>query len=95
MLDIYDVKEESLVVGPRIHSMHGYQDDCKIDILEVDFNKGILNLEGFWLNSYEALEHIKLFGVSDQPVCHTLTGLASGYLSTILGEKVIAKEVEC
>ncbi|MCQ6282287.1 XylR N-terminal domain-containing protein [Bacillus sp. EB600] len=95
MIDIYGVKEETVALGPKIHSLHGYQEDNQIEKLEVDFIKGTLNLEGFWTNSYEALEHIKLFGVSNQPVCHTLTGLASGYLSTILGEKVILKEIEC
>lgn len=95
MLDIYGKREETFMVGPKIHTMHGYQDGCKIRILALDFKEGILNLEGTWVNSYEALQQLELFGVSDQPICHTLTGLASGYLSTILGEKVIAKEVEC
>lgn len=95
IVDTYGRKEECLAVGPLIHTMHGFQDGHKIDRLEVDFAKGKLNLEGIWWNSYEALQYIKLFGKSSEPICHTLTGLASGYLSTIMEEKVIAKEVEC
>ena len=95
IIDTYGIRKESLLVGPNIHTLHGYQDGHKIDIFKVDFEKGILNLEGILLNSYEAQEYVKLFGISDQPVCQNLTGLASGYLSTIMGEKVIAKEVEC
>ena len=95
MIEIYGIQKESLLVGPTIHTLHGYQEGHKVDLFEVDFDKGILHLEGYWQNSYEAVEHVKLFGISDQPTCHTLTGLASGYLTTIMGEKVIAKEVEC
>lgn len=53
------------------------------------------NSEGICKNSYEAEEHIKYFGYSDSFVCHTLIGYASGYLTTITGEKIIAKEVQC
>jgi hypothetical protein len=32
------------------------------------------------LNPNEAKEHIKLFGYSEEPVCHSLAGYASGCL---------------
>ena len=64
-------------------------------ICEVDFDKGTLHFEGDWVNSNEAQEHIKIFGYSEEPVCHSLVGYASGYLSTIMGKKVITKETQC
>ncbi|WP_047151919.1 V4R domain-containing protein [Aneurinibacillus tyrosinisolvens] len=55
----------------------------------------MLHFEGYWKNSYEAQEHVKLFGHSDYPICNTLIGYASGYLSTVMGKKVIVKEIQC
>ena len=93
MIEIYGIQKESLLVGPTIHTLHGYQEGHKVDLFEVDFDKGILHLEGYWQNSYEAVEHVKLFGISDQPTCHTLTGLASGYLTTLWEKRLLLKRL--
>ena len=50
---------------------------------------------GTWIDSYEAEEHIKRIGISQTPVCHTLIGYTSGFISTVSGEPVLAKEVTC
>ena len=42
---------------------------------EANFNKGSIYHEAIWKNSYEAEEHIKRYGYSDEPVCHTLIRL--------------------
>jgi len=88
-------KRDMLMAGPKMHAMHGYFEDYKIIKAEIDLKKETVYHETIWINSYEAAEHIKKFGSSDEPVCHTLTGYASGYLSKTLGEKVIAKEIKC
>jgi PucR family transcriptional regulator, purine catabolism regulatory protein len=51
--------------------------------------------KGKWIHSFEAYEHLKHHGKSDSPVCHTLTGYASGYMSTICKKSVIVKEISC
>lgn len=83
-----------LYAGPKMHSYHGH---VQVEILSshLDIQKGTVYLEGNWFNSYEAEEHLKLFGKSENPICHSLVGYASGYLSTIMGKKVITKETEC
>ncbi|MBE3569179.1 MAG: XylR N-terminal domain-containing protein [Bacillales bacterium] len=91
----WDSKKELLYVGPKMHTLHGYLEEVELLIAEADFSNGSMHHEAIWKNSYEAEEHLKRFGPSDHPVCHTLVGYASGYLSTILGKKVIAKEIEC
>ena len=91
----WDSKRELLFVGPKMHTLHGYLEEVELLVAEADFSNGWMHHEAIWKNSYEAEEHLKKFGSNDQPVCHTLVGYASGYLSTILGKKVIAKEIEC
>ncbi|MEH7177117.1 V4R domain-containing protein [Neobacillus vireti] len=54
-----------------------------------------IRAKGKWINSFEALEHLKHHGKSDTPICHTLTGYASGYMSTICKKSVIVKEISC
>lgn len=90
----WDSELELMKAGPRLHSLHGYV-EVKAEHAEVNISQGLLRFDGYWENSYEAQEHIKFFGTSSQPVCHSLVGYASGYLTTILGKKVIAKEIHC
>ena len=62
---------------------------------EVDPETGTFHLKGNWRNSYEAEIHLAEFGISDSPVCHSLTGYASGWCTALLGEPVIAIETMC
>ncbi|MET0049068.1 MAG: sigma 54-interacting transcriptional regulator, partial [Sedimenticola sp.] len=48
-----------------------------------------------WDNSFEAAEHLRLYGVSKQPVCWNLLGYATGYTSNFMGKPIYYKEVEC
>ncbi|KIL45119.1 XylR N-terminal domain-containing protein [Jeotgalibacillus soli] len=91
----WDYSKELMLAGPKMHVLHGYLEDVIMPINEVDFEKGTIHLDAIWVNTFEAKEHLKLFGLSETPVCHTIVGYASGYLSTVLGERVIVKEVEC
>lgn len=86
---------EMLLAGPKMHTLHGYIEEAPNLRAEANFHIGNIYHEAIWRNSYEAEEHIKRYGYSDEPVCHTLTGYASGYLTNILGKKVIAKEIKC
>jgi DNA-binding NtrC family response regulator len=51
--------------------------------------------QAFWDESYEAEQHLLHFGRSDEPVCWTLTGFASGYLSACHGRSIRVVEEEC
>jgi transcriptional regulator with PAS, ATPase and Fis domain len=50
---------------------------------------------GTWRVSYEAEQHLLHLGQADYPVCWTLCGLASGYLSRATGHEVYAVEDRC
>jgi DNA-binding NtrC family response regulator len=45
--------------------------------------------------SYEAEQHLLHFGRSDSPVCWTLSGLTSGYLSRSTGKEIYVLEDRC
>lgn len=90
---------ESLVKnGPLLHIENGHitgmSHDCKVDYDDNGMLVSVLGT-GTWVNSYEAEEHLKRLGISKSPVCHTLIGYASGYMSTVFGEPLFAKEIEC
>jgi DNA-binding NtrC family response regulator len=57
---------------------------------------GSLTREGLTLvGSYEAEQHIAHLGRSGTPVCWTICGLTSGYLSRALGKKMYVLEERC
>jgi two-component system, NtrC family, response regulator HydG len=51
--------------------------------------------EATWRHSYEAEQHLLHHGQADEPVCWTLTGFASGYLSFTNGRKILCLEDRC
>lgn len=46
-------------------------------------------------SSYEAEQHLLHFGQAEAPVCWTLCGIGSGYLSRTLGQEVFVLEDRC
>ena len=51
--------------------------------------------ESIWHDSYEAEQHLLHLGQAEEPVCWTLSGFASGYLSCAYGRQVFAREERC
>jgi DNA-binding NtrC family response regulator len=51
--------------------------------------------EAIWHESYEAEQHLLHVGQSDEPVCWTLCGFASGYLSCCNGHEILCVEERC
>ncbi|MCA9696335.1 MAG: sigma 54-interacting transcriptional regulator, partial [Myxococcales bacterium] len=51
--------------------------------------------EAIWRDSYEAEQHVLHLGQAEDPVCWTLCGFASGYLSFVTGQSVYAIEEQC
>ncbi len=84
----------ALAAGPRLHTMEGY---VKVTTkrFEFDVARGHYHGEFHWHDSTEAAEHIRHFGLSDTPACWFQLGVPSGYTSTLLGQPVIFREVEC
>ena len=51
--------------------------------------------EARWHDSYEAQQHRLHFGHADDPVCWTLTGFASGYMSRAFEQEIYCIETRC
>jgi transcriptional regulator with PAS, ATPase and Fis domain len=59
-------------------------------------SRGPLSKEGAMLvASYEAEQHLLHFGRADAPMCWTICGLTSGYLSRIAGKEIFVLEDRC
>ncbi|WP_138416356.1 XylR N-terminal domain-containing protein [Aquibacillus sediminis] len=54
-----------------------------------------ITAKGKWIDSFEGHQHINHHGLADHPVCHTLTGYASGYMSKVCNATIIVKETSC
>jgi PucR family transcriptional regulator, purine catabolism regulatory protein len=88
--------KEVIECGPILHRMRG---NAEIEVTNLEMkpanDKISVHMEGVWRDSYEAEEHVRQFGFSHTPVCYTLIGYASGYLSSICNQMVIFKELSC
>jgi DNA-binding NtrC family response regulator len=75
--------------GPRIHALGG--------LFRVQpGSEDLLTKKGaMLLASYEAEQHLLHFGRSDSPVCWTICGLMSGYLSYAGGKEIYVLEDRC
>jgi len=85
----WDSDEEWRRAGARIHTLEG--------LIRVEAGgRGALSREGSMLvASYEAEQHLLHFGRSDVPVCWTISGLTSGYLSRTAGKETYVLEDRC
>ena len=81
-------------VGPQLHTIEGVVRVDPVSV-EIDIENGHFYGEFIWTNSFEAAEHVRLLGLSNEAVCWHLLGYASGYTSHFMGKHIIYKEVEC
>jgi len=80
--------------GPIIHSLEGIGESITLEF-RADQENGTFYREGYWVNSYEAEQHLYHFGRSEEPVCSMMTGFASGFCSSMFGRRILYKEIEC
>jgi len=85
---------EGLWVGAVLHRLEGIV-RAEITKVEHDASSGRFEEEVFWHDSYAAEQHIHHYGKSDVPVCWSLAGYASGYVSAVLGQEIYFRESEC
>ena len=90
----WDTDLDRLSAGPTMHSWEGLV-RADPSLLEYDRTTRHFEMRGTWQNSYEAELHLELFGPSATPVCHTLTGYASGWATAFFGSPVLAIEPTC
>ena len=79
--------------GPRLHMLQGM---VRVEQSRRSEGNGEEPLvQSFWYDSYEVEQHLLHLGLSDEAVCWTLTGFASGYVSFWAGRKVYFIEDRC
>lgn len=90
----WDNEMEWIYAGPTMHTLEGFV-LVQPNVINIDRKLGTWLLDGSWINSFEAEQHVINFGLHHEPVCWMLVGYAGGYGSAYLGKKVIYKEVNC
>jgi DNA-binding PucR family transcriptional regulator len=85
---------ELMLAGPKLHTYEGLVHVVNEE-LKYDREKGHFFMKGLWQNSFEAQQHLKLLGTSQQGVCWILSGYASGYASGFMGSDVVCVETKC
>lgn len=86
--------EDFVLGGPRIHMFAGIA-EVEPHIVEADRARRHYRMRGLWHRSYEAEQHLRLFGRADEAVCWTLAGYASGFASYVFQTDMICIEEEC
>lgn len=87
-------KAQWLMGGPMMHSWQGVV-QAENTVLEFTPSGELDLMKGIWHHSYEAEQHLRLNGISDDAVCWSLAGYASGYASKVLGDEVLCLETSC
>ncbi|HEY3359165.1 MAG TPA: sigma-54-dependent Fis family transcriptional regulator [Polyangia bacterium] len=88
----WDDELEWQEAGGRLHMLHG------LVLVEPAADEGVDAehfAEAIWHESYEAEQHLLHLGRADEPVCWTLCGFASGYMSCCHGHEIYFLEDRC
>jgi DNA-binding NtrC family response regulator len=89
----WDSEDEWRHAGGRLHTLQG--------LVRVKPPADVVRTEpkpigdSVWEDSYEAEQHLLHVGRAEEPVCWTLTGFASGYLSRAHGREIYCVEERC
>jgi DNA-binding NtrC family response regulator len=80
--------------GANLHTLEGI---VRADVRRVDYdaNSGEFEEEVTWHDSYEAEQHVHHYGKSADPVCWSLVGYSSGFVSACLGKEIYFRETFC
>jgi DNA-binding NtrC family response regulator len=89
----WESEDEWRLAGARIHMLQG-----QVVVEPVSPRPGSGPqpfVESVWHESYEAQQHLLHLGQAEEPVCWTLSGFASGYLSFANGREIYCVEDRC
>lgn len=90
----FDSETDLIASGPVLRAWEGVVGATPKEIV-FDHNKQTFFMRSRWINSYEAEQHLSHNPISDEPVCWSLAGYASGYATAFFGSPLIAMEVMC
>jgi DNA-binding NtrC family response regulator len=85
---------EGLRAGIALHRLEGI---VRAEIIKIDHDaaSGRFEEEVVFHDSYVAEQHVHHYGKGEVPVCWSLTGYTSGYVSACLGQEIYFREREC
>jgi DNA-binding NtrC family response regulator len=85
---------DGLRAGAMLHTLEGI---VRADVRRVEYDEetGRFEEEVRWHDSYEAEQHTHHYGKSSGPVCWSLAGYSSGFVSACLGKEVYFRETSC
>jgi DNA-binding NtrC family response regulator len=84
---------DGLREGAVLHTLEGI---ARVEILRLERDEaGGFEMEVLWHDSYAAQQHLHHYGKSEEPVCWSLVGYATGYASACLGQEVYFREAAC
>jgi DNA-binding NtrC family response regulator len=80
--------------GAMLHTLEGI---VRADVRRVhhDPDTGEFEEEVAWHDSYEAEQHVHHYGKSADPVCWSIAGYSSGFVSACLGKEIYFREISC
>lgn len=90
----FDSEMDLLASGPVIHTWEGIVQATPKE-LRYDRATGEFFFTGVWTNSYEAEQHLSYNHASEDPVCWSLMGYATGWGTAFFGKPLLAIEPVC
>ena len=80
--------------GAMLHTLEGI---VRADVrrIEHDPDTGRFEEEVIWHDSYEAEQHVHHYGKGSAPVCWSLVGYSSGFVSACMGKEIYFREQTC
>ena len=89
----WDSEDEWRKAGGWLHTLQGL---VRVEPTAPEATAGPRPIgNSVWHDSYEAEQHLLHLGRAEEPVCWTLTGFASGYLSRAYGRGIYCREERC
>jgi len=85
---------DALRAGAVLHTLEGIV-RAEVLTLTHDETTGRFEEQVEWHDSYEAEQHVHHYGQSAVPVCWSLVGYSSGYVSACLGKEIYFREASC
>jgi DNA-binding NtrC family response regulator len=85
---------DGLRSGAMLHTLEGI---VRADVRRAEYDEetGRFEEEVRWHDSYEAEQHVHHYGKSSAPVCWSLVGYSSGFVSACLGKEIYFREMTC
>ncbi|MEK8031448.1 sigma 54-interacting transcriptional regulator [Ideonella sp. DXS29W] len=82
------------MAGTRLHALEGAVKVTPLSF-EFDIDRGTYEGEFLWEHSSEDDEHIAAYGIGTEAACWSQVGYATGYVTSLFGQLVIFRELEC